>query len=185
MWNNKHLECGTKDISSVLVKRQHHYHSQTTTKESPMKHYVLSLAAVLIVLCTVSQAQEGNSTSRLEKQHKTTHFMKNQLKHIEASLVTSLTGASIEAQRSAIQTLRDLEQLFPEYPFSSIISPLETILKGETSDPIARKLAALALDELHSDAGDSAIKEVSEISDDIGLQTLCQALLVKDLKKLN
>jgi hypothetical protein len=149
-----------------------------------MKHHVLSLAAVLIVLCTVSQAQEGKSTSRLEKQHKTTHFMKNQLKQTEASLLTSVTGTSVEAQRAAIQTLRDLEQLFPEYPFISIISPLETILKGEKSDPIARRLAALALDELHSDAGDSAIKDVSELSDDIGLQTLCQALLVKDLKNL-
>ena len=150
-----------------------------------MKHHVLSLAAALIVLCTVSQAQEGKSSSRLEKQHKTTHFMKGQLKQTEASLLTSVTGTSVEAQRAAIQTLRDLEQLFPEYPFTSIISPLETILKGETSDPIARRLAALALDELHSDAGDAVIKDVSEKSDDLGLQSLCQALLVKDLKKLN
>jgi len=57
-------------------------------------------------------------------------------------------------------------------------------LKESTSDPIARRLAALALDELHSDAGDAVIKNVADMSDDIGLQTLCQALLVKKHKQL-
>jgi hypothetical protein len=150
-----------------------------------MKHHVLSLAAALIVLCTVSQAQEGKSTTRLEKQHKTIHFLKNHLEQTEANLVSLLQGNSVETQRGAIQTLRDMEQLFPEYPFSTIITPLETILKESTSDPIARKLAALALDELHSDAGDAIIKNVADMSDDIGLQTLCQALLVKNINNLS
>jgi hypothetical protein len=75
--------------------------------------------------------------------------------------------------------------LFPEYPFSTIITPLETILKESTSDPIARRLAALALDELHSDAGDAIIKNVADMSDDKGLQTLCQALLVKNINNLS
>jgi hypothetical protein len=110
--------------------------------------------------------------------------MKEHLKQSEVNLVTLLEGKSVETQRGAIQTLRDMEQLFPVYPFSSIIKPLETILKEETSDRIARRLAALALDELHSDAGDAVIKDVSEKSDDLGLQSLCQALLVKNLKNL-
>ena len=58
-------------------------------------------------------------------------------------------------------------------------------MKDETSDSIARRLAALALDELHSDAGDAVIKDVADKSDDKGLQTLCQALLVKNLKNLD
>jgi hypothetical protein len=147
-----------------------------------MKHIFFSIAAALIVLYAIAPSQESKSTTRLEKQHKTTHFMKERLKQTEASLVVSLTGKSMEAQRGAIQTLRDMEQLFPAYQFASIITPLETILKEETSDPIARRLAALALDELHSDAGDAVIKDVADRCDDKGLQTLCQALLVKNLK---
>jgi len=150
-----------------------------------MKHLLLSLAVALIALYTMAPAQEVKSTTRLEKQHKTTHFMKAHLKESELNLVTTVKGKSVEAQRGAIQTLRDMEQLFPEYPFTSIIAPLETILKDETSDSIARRLAALALDELHSDAGDAVIKDVADRSDDKGLQTLCQALLVKNLKNLD
>jgi hypothetical protein len=149
-----------------------------------MKHPFLSLAVALIVLYTMAPAQEGKSTTRLEKQHTKTQFIKEHLNQYEENLVTILQGKSVETQRGALQTLRDMEQLFPEYPFAAIISPLETILKDEASDPIARRLAALALDELHSDAGDAVIKDVSDNSDDKGLQTLCQALLVKNLKNL-
>jgi hypothetical protein len=147
-----------------------------------MKHLLLSLAAAIIVFYTTVPAQEGKSTSRLQKQHKQTHFMKGNLKQSEASILLSLNGQSVGAQQSAIQTLRDMEQLFPEYPFASIITPLGTILKDAISDPISRRLAALALDELHSDAGDAVIKDVADRCDDKGLQTLCQALLVKNLK---
>jgi hypothetical protein len=150
-----------------------------------MKHPFLSLAVALLALYIMAPAQEVKSTTRLEKQHKTTHFMKSHLKESELNLVATVQGKSVESQRGAIQTLRDMEQLFPEYPFASIITPLETILKDETSDSIARRLAALALDELHSDAGDAVIKDVADKSDDKGLQTLCQALLVKNLKNLD
>ena len=149
-----------------------------------MKRSLLSLAVVLIVLYAMAPAQQSKSTTRLEKQHKKTQFMKEHLKQSEANLVLLLQGKPVETQREAIQTLRDLEQLFPEYPFTSIVTPLETILKNESSDPLARRLAALALDELHSDAGDVVIKDVADKSDDNGLQTLCQALLVKNLKNL-
>jgi hypothetical protein len=147
-----------------------------------MNHPLLFFAVSLIALNTMAPAQASKSTTRLEKQHKTTHYMKEHLKQSEVNLVGELTGKSVETQRGAIQTLRDMEQLFPEYPFNSIVLPLETILKEETSDPIARMLAALALDELHSDAGDAVIKDVANRSDDKGLQLLCQALLVKNIK---
>jgi hypothetical protein len=146
-----------------------------------MKRPLLSLIAGLIVLYTMAPAQENRSTTRFEKQHKPTHFTKDHLPQIEANLVAALATSSVETQRGEIQTLRDLEQLFPEYPFASTITPLETMLKDETSDPIVRKLAALALDELHSDAGDAVIKEVASMCDDTGLQSLCQALLVKNI----
>jgi hypothetical protein len=149
-----------------------------------VKQTLLSLAVVIVMLATTVKAQEGKSTTRFQKQHKQTHFMKDRLKQTEASILVSLKGDNVRAQQTAIQTLRDLEQLFPEYPFSALIEPLETILRTEASDPIGRRLAALALDELHSDAGDAVIQAVAEKCDDKGLQTLCQALLVRNQQNL-
>jgi hypothetical protein len=149
-----------------------------------MKQTLLSIAVALILLSTTAPAQEGKSTSRLQKQHKQTRFMKERLKQTEASILVSLKGDAVQAQQTAIQTLRDLEQLFPEYPFAALIEPLSSILRAETSDPVARRLTALALDELHSDAGDTVIKAVADKCDDKGLQTLCQALLVKNRQDL-
>ncbi len=143
-----------------------------------MKHLFLSLAVALIVLYTPSPAQEVKSTSRLQKQHTQTPFIRANLKRSEASILLSIQGQSVDAQRMAIQTLRSLEQVFPEYSFASLIEPLGTILKNQTSDPQARRLAAIALDELHSDAADFIIKGVADKCDDEGLKTLCQALLI-------
>lgn len=50
-------------------------------------------------------------------------------------------------------------------------------LKNERVDPTSRMLTALALDELHSDAGDLVVKAVAEKCDDSGVQNLCKALL--------
>ncbi len=143
-----------------------------------MKHPFLSLALAFIVLSTTSPAQGVKSTTRLQKQHMQTSFIRGNLKRSEASILLSLQGQSVDAQRMSIQTLRSLEQVFPEYPFSSLIEPLGTILKNESSDSQARRLAAIALDELHSDAADVFIKGVADKCDDKGLQTLCQALLI-------
>jgi hypothetical protein len=148
-----------------------------------MKQHLISLAVAFAVFFTVVQAQEGKSTTRIEKQHKPTRFMKEHLKQSEASILLSLQGTSVRAQQTAIQTLRDLEQVFPEYPFSSTLIPLETLLKDKKADSVVRVLAALALDELHSDTGDAVIKEVADLYDDGGLQNLCQALLVNSKKE--
>lgn len=149
-----------------------------------MKHALLSLAVIFVLLYTIAPAQEGNSTTRVEKQHKITKFLKEHVKQSEASLLIMIQGTSVVPQRAALQVLREMEQLFPEYPFEASIVPLETILKREASDPVARKLVALALDQLHSEAGDAVIRDVANKSGDKGLQTLCQALLVKDLEHL-
>ena len=147
----------------------------------------LLLALILAVFCTSLQAQSliGDrdlaSTSRLERQHRfglnrASHFQKARLKQIEDSLVQVLDPQWHGNQQAAIQTLRFLEQQFPTYPFAAMIEPLAKIIKNEDADPVARRLAALALDELHSDAGDAVIEEVALSCDDKGLQTLCNAL---------
>jgi hypothetical protein len=143
-----------------------------------MKRVPLVLVLALFVLGTSVQAQEQRSTTRIEKQHEQTASLKKQLKQTEESVLEALQGDNRGNQRAALQTLRDLEQIFPVYPFSKLLEPLGDLLKDENADPVARKLAALALDELHSDAGDAMIREVAGGSDDEGLQSLCQALLV-------
>ena len=143
-----------------------------------MKRVPLVFAIVLAVLVTSAEAQVSRSTTRVERQHKHTSTMKKQLKQTEESILEALQGDNSGNQRAALQTLRDLEQLFPQYEFGKLLAPLEATLKNEQADPVVRKLAALALDELHSDAGDAVIQEVANTSDDKGLQSLCEALLV-------
>ncbi len=126
-----------------------------------------------------SRPKRDNSTTRIERQHKYSHFQKGQMKQTEASLLAAITGEGVPMQQSAIQGLRDLEQLVPDYPFSTLVAPLSSRLKSEKTDRVVRRLAALALDELHSNAGDTVIREVAANCDDQGLQSLCQALLIR------
>jgi hypothetical protein len=150
-----------------------------------MKRVLISLTLALVIVCAASQAQGSKSITRLEKQHGPSRFQTRHLKQTEESLLPALRGELQGGQQMAIQTLRDLEQMFPDYPFAATITTLETVLKDESTDPISRRLAALALDELHSDAGDAVIKDVASTSSDKGLQTLCNALLVKsDYRKV-
>jgi len=64
-----------------------------------------------------------------------------------------------------------------------MLAPVEATMKDEKSDSIVRILAALALDELHSDAADAIIREVAGSTKDNGLQTLCNALRVRSQYK--
>jgi hypothetical protein len=125
-------------------------------------------------------AQEGRSATRAQLQHKyNVRSLEKHLKQTEASLLQALNDTSVGMQTNAVQTLRELEQVFPEYPFSGTLTVLERKLKDENTDPIARRLVALALDGLHSEAGDAIISDVANSSQDKGLQFLCKALLVK------
>lgn len=145
---------------------------------------VLLLLAGLAVLAIGAQAQQKKSTNRLEAQHHyNTRWLEQHLGQSEESIVTALGSESPSMQATAVQTVRELEQLFPQYPFSKLIDPLGGKLKDERSDSVVRKLAALALDELHSDAGETAIKGTAEACKDEGVRTLCQALQVKSLNK--
>mgnify|MGYP001465223514 CR=1 FL=1 len=142
-----------------------------------MKHVVMVLA--FLVLTTGVHAQD-KSTARAQMQHKyNMRFMSQHLKQTEESLLKAMQDSSVGMQTSAIQTIRELGQIFPEYPFTSLLVPLENKLKDENADGVARRLAALALDGLHSDAGDAIIRDVAKSCEDKGLQTLCKALLIK------
>ena len=109
----------------------------------------------------------------------------NHLKQTEESLLPAIRGDFEGSQQMSIQLLRQLEQLFPQYSFAATIPTLGKVLKDDKSDPVARRLAALALDDLHSEAGDTIIKDIASNCDDKGLQTLCNALLVRTDYRMN
>jgi len=144
-----------------------------------MKRVIISLTLASAIVCITLQAQVP-STTRLEKQHGPTRFEKSHLEQMEAQLVCDLDSISTGNQTVVIQDIRYLEQLFPSHPFASFIEPLGRTLKNTSADPVARKLAALALDELHSNAGDAIINEVSDTPEDKDLATLCKALQIGD-----
>jgi hypothetical protein len=148
-----------------------------------MKRILFSFAIALLVFALAVQAQETKSTTRIEAQHKQTSSMGKRVAEYELNLLKSLENENPAVQAQAVQTIRDLEQMFPQYPFKSSLVPLEKKLKDEKADGVVRLLAALALDELHSDAGDAVIKDVAASSQDKGLQTLCNALMVKSQYK--
>jgi hypothetical protein len=138
---------------------------------------------MLIVCATALQAQESLSTTRIETQHKATSSMGKRLAEYEANLLKTLEVGNPAAQAQSVQAIRELEQMYPKYPFAASLAPLEAKLKDENADRIVRRLAALALDELHSDAGDAVVKDVASTSKDKGLQSLCEALMVRSQGK--
>lgn len=144
-----------------------------------MKRLLVSSAIAIVVLAASLQAQESASTTRIEAQHKPSSLMLKQLPQHEENLLKTLASDNPTMQAQAVQTIRDLEQMFPKYPFKSSLEPLAKKLKDENTDGIVRRLAALALDELHSDAGDVVIKDVAGSTQDKGLAMLCNALLVR------
>ena len=144
-----------------------------------MKRLLLSAAVILVVSGAALQAQAGESTTRVERQHKPDPLLEGRLPQTQEQLVKVLRTGTPVMQAQAVQTIRELEQMFPTYPFDSLLVPLEEKLKSEDADSIVRLLSALALDELHSDAGDAVIREVADSSKDEGLRTLCKALMIR------
>jgi chorismate-pyruvate lyase len=150
-------------------------------KETIMKR-MLFVSAMALMVCAISvQAQDSISTTRVELQHEATRSMGKRLAQHEQNLLKSLENENPVVQAQAVQTIRELEQMFPKYPFSASLAPLGAKLKDEKADGVVRRLAALALDEHHSDAGDAIIRDVATSTQDVGLQTLCNALLVRGL----
>jgi hypothetical protein len=145
-----------------------------------MKWSLLSLSMVLIILGASAQAQNSKSTTRLQKQHNIdTQFARSHLRQTAESLGLALQDTAVSIQISAVQDIRELEQVFPEYPFSAVLRPLEELLEHENTDPVVRRLVALALDGLHSDAGDAIMRATAASTTDTGLQILCKALLIE------
>jgi hypothetical protein len=145
-----------------------------------MKRVLFSLPIALVILVVSGQAQESKSTTRLQKQHNLdTQFAREHLKQTVESLVRTLEDTVVSRQLTAVQDIRELEQVFPKYPFNAALKPLEDRLEDENTDPVVRRLVALALEGLHSDAGDAIMRATAASSQDKGLRTLCNALMIE------
>ncbi len=144
-----------------------------------MNRGVIILVVCILLGAASASAQEKASTTRLERQHQLTRFQKGLMKNSEESLREAIESPRVELQETGIQAVRDLEQLDTHYPFTLLIDPLSDKLKDENADETVRVLAALALDELHSEAGDAAIQSVGEKSSDSELKDVCKALLIR------
>ncbi len=135
---------------------------------------VLSIALFFFCINALSFAQ--NRPTRFLKQHNSKNIADN-LGKIEKMLLQHLENDSTNKKLlSAVQTFREIEQIFPSNSFSSFISPLSKIVKNEELGVQLRITAAIALDELHSNIGDQTIYEMANNSTDESVKNVCIAI---------
>ncbi len=144
-----------------------------------MKHVFVLIMVISAMLFITVNAQD--QSTRFEKQHHS-KFVKSNLKQTEAMILTSLGSQNNEILASSAQTIRQLELIFPENTFSSLLDPLMKIIQDEKGNTQVRILSALALDGLHSDKGDKAIYDVAKTTNNNSLKDICVALSVESFK---
>jgi len=144
-----------------------------------MKNYLLCVVILSIQLLITVNAQD--QSTRFEKQHHS-KYIESHLKQTEAMLVKSFESKNIGIVSSSVQTLRELEQIFPKHEFSSLLDPLIALIKNEKGDTQVRILSAIALDGLHSDKGDRAIYDVAKKTNNQSVKDICSALSIESLK---
>ena len=139
----------------------------------------LSLTLVLIFFSISINAQ--SDISRFQKQHRT-NFNKKNLKSMQEMLVKSLESGNSHMVAGAAQTVRELQQIFPEESFNSLLTPLMKVVNDESGETSARILALFAVESLHSDEGDAAIKDLQKSTTNKTLREICNAMFIPDLK---
>jgi hypothetical protein len=143
--------------------------------------FLLAISMAFLLILTGASSFAQDQQTRFLKQHKS-HFLKDHLKQTEDMLVQALKSNSVNMNSSAAQTIRELEQIFPNESFSSFIEPLSVIIQNEKADTQLRILSVLALDGLHSDKGDKVIYEVAKNSSDESLKNISKALAIESIK---
>lgn len=138
-----------------------------------MRHILLAILLTAAFAFTSLNAQSANT--RLLKPN-VTKFMKAHLSSSIEMTARALEDKQYNMKPSALQTIRQLEQLFPEESFSRLIQPLISIINDNSIETETRVLAAVTLDQLHSDAGDAAIFRVAQTCENSTLKGLCQAI---------
>ena len=149
-----------------------------------MKKQVFSFVFLILFFsfCFVAISFAQERTSRFKKQHDT-YFVREHLETTENMLLQQLQDNKTNSKLSAVQTIRQLEEVFPTISFSLFIEPLSNIVKNEDSDTQLRIISAIALDELHSDIGDQAIYDMAKNSTNESVKNVCTAISFEVSKK--
>ena len=134
---------------------------------------VLSIAILFFFANTLSYTQDR--PTRFSEQHNS-QTLKDNLDNIETMLLQHLQNDSSDTKLTAVQTFREIEQIFPTRSFSSFIVPLKEIVENEELDVQLRIIAVIALDELHSNIGDQAIYEMASNSMNESVKNVCIAI---------
>jgi len=147
-----------------------------------MKNPVIFVVILLFLSFFVTEsafAQE--QTTRFLKQHKA-YFLKSHLDRTDTMIMHALQSNSLNMKETSVQTIRELEEVFPYEPFTLFIDPLSNIVRDEKSDIHLRILSALALDKLHSDKGDKIIYDVAKSTANESIKNVCEALAIESYK---
>ena len=144
-----------------------------------MKYTIALIMLISAMLLTTINAQD--QSTRYEAQHHS-KYIKSHLPQTEEMLLKNFASNNVVMLSSNIQTLRELEDIFTEYKFSSLIDPLIKIVQDEKQDTQVRILSALALDKLHSDKGDNSIYGIAKSTKNQSVRDICVALSVESLK---
>jgi len=139
-----------------------------------MRHILI--AVLLATAFAFASLNAQNANTRLQKQHNVSKFVKAHLTSSIEMTARALEDKQYNMKLSALQTIRQLEQLFPEESFSRLVQPLVTIINDKNTETETRVLAAVTLDQLHSDMGDEAIFMAGKTSENSTLKGFCQAI---------
>ena len=141
---------------------------------------VAKIVGLFVVLFMAFGYAQSRPT-RFSAQHES-YFVKEHLDQSVDMILKALQNENQAYVSSAVQTIREIEQVFPDEPFTSFITPLSNILKDEKAETSTRTLSAIALDELHSDAGDKVIYTVAKNTSDPTVRNICSALAIESFK---
>lgn len=147
-----------------------------------MSRFFLLPALGILVFAISLQAQ--TDVSRFQKQHGTVLNKKN-LKTTQEMLLKAIQSDNPDMVASALQTLRELELIFPNESFDTMINPLIKIARDEEYEIVPRILALFALENFHSDICDSAIKEIHNTTNNKTIRDICSAMFAKELSEEN
>ena len=121
------------------------------SKDVFMTRTFLSMVLGMILFAITIQAH--NDISRFQKHHNS-KFNKKNLKGTQEMLIKSLESSNPQMIASAAQTVRELQQIFPNENFDIMLDPLTKIVKDENGETSSRILSLFALESFHSDIGD-------------------------------
>jgi hypothetical protein len=148
-------------------------------KEKIMKK-IFFFSVLILFIIPILQISAQNQLTRFQKQHHT-NFLESHLKQSEEMLLKAFKTDAVGMMPSGLQTLRQLQQVFPEYEFSSLLEPLVNLVKDEKLDTQLRILAALTLNDLHTEKGDKAINDVASTTNNPSVKDICLTLVAEEV----